>query len=216
MILFDLDGTLVDTAQDLGHALNLQRELHGLAHLPMHAIRPFASHGSKGLVGLGFNLTPEDEGFEQMRIEYLDLYDQVFTRSPVLFDGVGDLLEKLHQNDIKWGIVTNKPRRFAAPLIESMQITTPMACLVCGDDAALPKPAPDTLFMACEQASAKADNCFYVGDAERDIQAGNAAGMKTIVALWGYIGDLDQPLAWGADIAIGHPSELWAFISPDH
>ena len=213
MILFDLDGTLVDTAPDLGYALNLQRELHGLAHLPMEAIRPFASHGSKGLLNIGFDLTPEDETFEEMRAEYLDLYDQVFTRSPVLFDGVEELLAKLHQRDIKWGVVTNKPRRFAAPLIDSMQLITPMACLVCGDDAPLPKPAPDTLFMACEQSLVKPECCFYVGDAERDIEAGNAASMKTVVALWGYIDTSDKPMKWGADFAINHPLELISLIN---
>ncbi len=213
MILFDLDGTLVDTAPDLAYALNLQRELHGLAHLPMEAIRPFASHGSKGLLNIGFDLTPEDETFEEMRAEYLDLYDQVFTRSPVLFDGVEELLAKLHQRDIKWGVVTNKPRRFAAPLIDSMQLITPMACLVCGDDAPLPKPAPDTLFMACEQSLVKPDCCFYVGDAERDIEAGNAASMKTVVALWGYIDTADKPMKWGADFAINHPLELISLIN---
>ena len=213
MILFDLDGTLVDTAPDLAYALNLQRELHGLAHLPMEAIRPFASHGSKGLLNIGFDLTPEDETFEEMRAEYLDLYDQVFTRSPVLFDGVEELLAKLHQRDIKWGVVTNKPRRFAAPLIDSMQLITPMACLVCGDDAPLPKPAPDTLFMACEQSLVKPECCFYVGDAERDIEAGNAASMKTVVALWGYIDTADKPMKWGADFAINHPLELISLVN---
>jgi phosphoglycolate phosphatase len=212
MILFDLDGTLVDTAPDLGYALNLQRELHGLAHLPIEAIRPFASHGSKGLLNIGFGLTPEDDSFETMRIEYLDLYDQVFTRSPVLFNGVGKLLANLQKSDIKWGVVTNKPRRFAAPLIESMQLRTTMACLVCGDDAALPKPAPDSLLMACEQSLVKPEDCLYVGDAERDIEAGNAAGMKTVVALWGYIDTTDKPVTWGADFAIDHPSELIALM----
>ena len=212
MILFDLDGTLVDTAPDLGYALNLQRELHGLAHLPIEAIRPFSSHGSKGLLNIGFGLTPEDESFETMRIEYLDLYDQVFTRSPVLFNGVGELLANLQKSDIKWGVVTNKPRRFAAPLIESMQLRTTMACLVCGDDAALPKPAPDSLLMACEQSLVKPEDCLYVGDAERDIEAGNAAGMKTVVALWGYIDTTDKPATWGADFAIDHPSELIALM----
>ena len=213
MILFDLDGTLVDTAPDLGYALNLQRELHGLTHLPMEAIRPFASHGSKGLLRIGFDLTPEDETFEEMRVEYLDLYDQVFTRSPVLFDGVEELLAKLHQRDIKWGVVTNKPRRFAAPLIDSMQLITPMACLVCGDDAPLPKPAPDTLLMACKQSLVKPECCFYVGDAERDIEAGNAASMKTVVALWGYIDTTDKPMKWGADFEINHPLELITLIN---
>lgn len=213
MILFDLDGTLVDTAPDLGYALNLQRERHGLTALPMETIRPFASHGSKGLLSVGFNINPEDASFESMRAEYLNLYDQVFTRSPTLFDGVGDLLMSLHQHGIKWGVVTNKPRRFAAPLLDSMQLNTPMACLVCGDDAPLPKPAPDTLFLACEQAYAAPKDCFYVGDAARDIEAGNAAGMKTVTALWGYIDDMDQPATWGAHFSIQHPSELMALIS---
>lgn len=212
MILFDLDGTLVDTAPDLGYALNLQRELHGLAHLPMEAIRPFASHGSKGLLNIGFELTPDDETFEAMRVEYLDLYDQVFTRSPVLFDGVAELLASLQKRDIRWGVVTNKPRRFAAPLIESMHLSIPMACLVCGDDAPLPKPAPDSLLMACEQSLVKPEHCLYVGDAERDIEAGNAAGMKTVVALWGYIDVTDRPMNWGANFAINNPLELLDFI----
>jgi len=213
MILFDLDGTLVDTAPDLGFALNLQRERHGLAHLSMNVIRPFASHGSKGLLKIGFDLTPEDDVFEEMRVEYLNLYDQVFTRSPVLFEGMGDLLENLQQKGIKWGVVTNKPRRFAAPLIESMQLTTSMTCLICGDDAVLPKPAPDTLFMACEQSLVKPEHCLYVGDAERDIEAGNAAGMKTVVAMWGYIDTNDMPTTWGADFTIKHPSELIALMA---
>jgi phosphoglycolate phosphatase len=212
MILFDLDGTLVDTAPDLGYALNLQREHHGLAHLPMDAIRPFASHGSKGLLNIGFDLTPDDETFEAMRVEYLDLYDQVFTRSPVLFDGVAELLAGLQKLDIRWGVVTNKPRRFAAPLIESMHLSNSMVCLVCGDDAPLPKPAPDTLFMACEQSLVKPEHCLYVGDAERDIKAGNAAGMKTVVALWGYLDVTDRPMNWGANFAINYPSELIALM----
>lgn len=212
MILFDLDGTLVDTAPDLGYALNLQRERHGLAPLSMEVIRPFASHGSKGLLNIGFGLSPEDDTFEAMRVEYLDLYDQVFTRSPVLFDGVGDLLTVLQRHEVKWGVVTNKPRRFAAPLLESMRLETPMACLVCGDDAPLPKPAPDTLFLACEQANVIPVDCFYVGDAVRDIEAGNAAGMKTVTALWGYIDVTDQPMTWGAHFSINHPSELMTIV----
>lgn len=212
MILFDLDGTLVDTAPDLGYALNLQRERHGLEALPMDVIRPFASHGSKGLLRVGFNLGPEDRAFEDMRVEYLDLYDQVFTRAPVLFKGVAELLSYLEENEIQWGVVTNKPRRFSAPLLEAMQLHQRMACLVCGDDAALPKPAPDTLFMACEQSSVNPIDCFYVGDAERDIAAGNAAGMRTVVALYGYIDASDKPDGWGADFSIEQPTDLLDLI----
>lgn len=213
MILFDLDGTLVDTAPDLGYALNLQRERHGLAPLAMDIIRPYASHGSKGLLGIGFNLSPEDAQFGAMRTEYLDLYDQVFARSPVLFEGVEELLHHLEQNNIPWGVVTNKPRRFSAPLLKAMALDNRAACLVCGDDAALPKPAPDTLFLACEQAKVNPNSCFYVGDAARDIEAGNAAGMRTVVALYGYIDAADQPATWGADFSITHPQQLISLIS---
>lgn len=213
MILFDLDGTLVDTAPDLGYALNLQRERHGLAPLTMDIIRPYASHGSKGLLGVGFNLTPEDAQFDAMRTEYLDLYDQVFARSPVLFEGVEELLSHLEQNNIAWGVVTNKPRRFSAPLLKAMALDNRAACLVCGDDAALPKPAPDTLFLACEQAKVNPNSCFYIGDAARDIEAGNAAGMRTVVALYGYIDETDQPATWGADFFIAHPRQLIPLIS---
>ena len=213
MILFDLDGTLVDTAPDLGYALNLQRERHGLVPLSMDVIRPYASHGSKGLLAIGFNLTPDDASFDAMRTEYLDLYDQVFARSPVLFDGVAELLSHLEQNNIAWGVVTNKPRRFSAPLLEAIGLNDRMACLVCGDDAALPKPAPDTLFLACEQTNVSPDRCLYVGDAERDIEAGNSAGMRTVVAMYGYIDASDQPASWGANFSIAHPKQLIALIS---
>ena len=184
MILFDLDGTLVDTAPDLGLALNLQRQKHGLQDLPIDVIRPYASHGSKGLLSIGFGLSDKDDLFHAMRIEYLDLYDEVFTRNPVLFDGVSELLDFIESQSIQWGVVTNKPRRFSAPLIDSMGLAERMTCLVCGDDADRPKPAPDTLFLACKLADVNPEDCFYVGDAERDIQAGNAAGMETVVAMF--------------------------------
>lgn len=212
MILFDLDGTLVDTAPDLGYALNLQRERHGLAPLPQCDIRPYASHGSKGLLAVGFNLVPEDGRFPAMREEYLNLYDQVFTRSPVLFDGIAEVLQEIEQRRIPWGIVTNKPRRFSEPLIKAMQLDQRVSCLVCGDDTVRAKPHPDTLLMACKMTGIKAGNCVYVGDAERDIQAGRAAGMKTIVALFGYIDADDNPGKWGADAMISSPAELLAFL----
>jgi 2-phosphoglycolate phosphatase len=213
MILFDLDGTLVDTAPDLAYALNLQRERHGLEALPLDLIRPFASHGSKGLLKIGFNLQAQDAAFESMRTEYLNLYDEVFARSPVLFDGIHELLSYIEANNIPWGIVTNKPRRFSAPLLSAMGLDARVACLVCGDDAALPKPAPDTLLMACQQTKVEPAHCFYVGDAARDIEAGNAAGMQTVVALYGYLDDTDQPMEWGANFSIQHPAELIPLIS---
>jgi len=201
LVLFDLDGTLVDTAVDLGLALNLQLTRHGKPALAHELIRPVASHGTTGLLKLGFDITPTDIDFENKRIEYLDLYESVFTRNPVLLPGISELLSQLDAQSVRWGIVTNKQRRFSVDLIKAIKhaggnLFDGSACLVCGDDARLPKPAPDTLLLACRQTSSDPNTCIYVGDAERDIQAGRAAGMKTIVALFGYIADamIEAPL----------------------
>lgn len=212
MILFDLDGTLVDTAHDLAYALNLQRERHGLVALPLDVIRPYASHGSKGLLSIGFGLSPEADIFSAMREEYLALYDQVLTRKPILFDGIADLLTLLETKGQSWGVVTNKPRRFTQPLMEHIGLLQRAACVVSGDDAVRPKPYPDTLLLACSQAEVSPQTCWYVGDAERDIQAGKAAGMKTVVALYGYLDVADKPEAWGADKFINQPLELLGLI----
>jgi N-acetyl-D-muramate 6-phosphate phosphatase len=211
-ILFDLDGTLVDTAPDLGYALNLQLQRHGKAPLSDAAIRPFASHGSRGLIGLGFGITPQDDSFIKMRDEYLALYDTVFTRSPVLLPGIAELLQAIENKGLKWGIVTNKPRRFTEGLIESMALHKRAACVVSGDDAPQPKPSPATLLLACSQVGVKPEHCMYVGDAERDIIAGKAAGMQTVVALFGYIDVTDRPHEWGADVLINTPNELLEII----
>ena len=207
-ILFDLDGTLVDTAPDLGHALNIQLERHGRKPLSDSTIRPFASHGSKGLLGLGFGITPKDADFLAKREEYLNIYDEVFTRSPKLLDGMAALLQAIENKGLKWGIVTNKPRRFTNRLIESMGLHLRPACVVSGDDAPQPKPSPATLLLACNQIDVKPEHCIYVGDAERDVQAAKAAGMKTVVALFGYIDSTDKPAEWGADAMIAQPKEL--------
>jgi N-acetyl-D-muramate 6-phosphate phosphatase len=213
-ILFDLDGTLVDTAPDLGYALNLQLKKHGKKPLSDAAVRPFASHGSRGLIGLGFGITPADNHFIAIRDEYLSIYDTVFTRSPVLLPGIAALLEVIENKNLRWGIVTNKPRRFTVPLIESMGLHKRAACVVSGDDAPQPKPSPATLLLACDKVGVKPENCIYVGDAERDIQAGKAAGMKTVVALFGYIDVTDKPQAWGADALIQSPDELLNELTP--
>lgn len=214
-VLFDLDGTLVDTAPDLAHALNLQLKRHGKLPLAYEAIRPFASHGSRGLVGLGFAITPKDDNFLAMRDEYLSIYESVFTRSPVLLPGMAGLLQAIETKGLKWGIVTNKPRRFTLPLIESMgmDLSKRAASVVSGDDASQPKPSPATLLLACSQVGVKPKNCMYVGDAERDIIAGKAAGMQTVAALFGYIDVTDKPAEWGADVLIKTPTELLNIFS---
>lgn len=209
-ILFDLDGTLVDTAPDLGYALNIQLQRHGKEPLSDEKIRPFASHGSRGLIGLGFGITPADANFIAMRDEYLSIYNTVFTRSPALLPGIADLLQAIELKSLNWGIVTNKPRRFTIGLIESMglNLQNRAVCVVCGDDAPQPKPSPATLLMACQQIGVAAENCMYVGDAERDVQAAKAAGIQTVVALFGYIDASDKPAEWDADALIETPDEL--------
>ncbi len=217
MVLFDLDGTLVDTAHDLGLALNLQLARYGKPALIHNEIWPVASHGSRGLLALGFGITPADKNFEAMKTEYLDLYESVFTNNPSFLPGIAELLKQFELEGIKWGIVTNKPRRFSVDLTKAVtmgasNLYEQAACLVCGDDAPQPKPAPDTLLMACKETSTTPSNCVYVGDAERDVQAGRAAGMKTIVALFGYIAESDKPAEWCADAMISKPSELLSLL----
>jgi phosphoglycolate phosphatase len=211
-VLFDLDGTLADTAPDLGLALNLQRERHGLPPLSQSVIRPYASHGSRGLLGIGFGLTPEDEAFGAMRDEYLDLYDSVFTRSPQLFAGMAETLETLEKRGLAWGVVTNKPARFTGRLMVALGLEQRAACIVSGDDAARPKPHPDTLLLACTRVRCAPESCIYVGDAERDIVAGQAAGMRTVVARYGYLDADDMPEGWRADFMIESPGDLPALL----
>ncbi len=212
-ILFDLDGTLVDTASDLGHALNLQLQQYGKSPLPDSVIRPFASHGSRGLLHLGFGITPADAHFIQMRDEYLDLYEGVLTRSPLLFDGMQAILEGIVAKGLSWGIVTNKPRRFTVPLVKSLGLYHNAICVISGDDAPQPKPSPATLLLACEKAQVHAKECIYIGDAERDIEAGRAAGMYTAIAMYGYIHTTDRPLTWGADALVNTPHDILKLIN---
>ena len=215
IVLFDLDGTLVDTAPDLGLALNMQRQRHGLPDLPQDVIRPHASHGSRGLLGIGFGLLPEHADFPAMRDEYLDLYAEVLTVSPLMFAGIADLLAAIENAGLCWGVVTNKPRRFTRPLLDAMGLTARAACVVSGDDAARPKPAPDTLLLACAEANCQPTRAVYVGDAERDIQAGRAAGMRTVVACYGYLDAHDRPESWDSDMLIDSPAELIARLDLD-
>lgn len=211
-VLFDLDGTLVDTAPDLGLALNMQLQRHGLAPLPAESIRPVASHGTGALLQLGFKLSPSDADFITMRDEYLAIYEQVLANAPTLFDGVAELLEQLERENILWGIVTNKPKRFTIPMMQAMGLDRRAACIVSADDAPRAKPYPDTLFLACELIKKSAQDCMYIGDAERDITAGAAAGMRTVAALYGYLSAADKPQEWGADFLISHPREVAALL----
>lgn len=217
-VLFDLDGTLVDTAHDLGLALNILLARYGKPALTHDVIWPVASHGSRGLLALGFGITPANDDFEAKKLEYLDLYETVYTNKAIFLPGIEDMLDALDARGIKWGIVTNKPRRFSVNLTKAVNMGDKSlyersACLLCGDDAPQPKPSPETLLMACKETSTKPSECIYVGDAERDVQAGKAAGMKTVVALFGYIAETDKPLEWNADMFIKTPQDLLAYLN---
>lgn len=211
-VLFDLDGTLADTALDLGYALNEQRRRHGLPPLPHEVIRPHASHGARGLLALGFGITPQDENFAAMREEYLALYAQHICRHTRLFPGIPQVLTTLEQRAIAWGIVTNKPSRFTHPLLEQLDLTKRAATIVSGDTTTNSKPHPEPLLHACQVIAVPASACLYVGDAERDVEAALAAGMQVIIANYGYLGPDDQPQTWHAHGIIETPQEILNYL----
>ncbi|MDA8129761.1 MAG: HAD-IA family hydrolase [Betaproteobacteria bacterium] len=213
-VLFDLDGTLVDTAADLGYALNLQRARYGLAPLADEIIRPQASHGARGLLGLGFDLHPDDARFAPMREEFLELYAANICRRSAPFPGIPELLDALERRGLAWGVVTNKPARFTEPLMSILDLAERAACIVSGDTAPQPKPHPAPMLAAADLCGAKPETCLYLGDAERDIQAANAAGMPALIAAWGYLDAADEPHTWGAHAAIHHPLETLDHLAP--
>lgn len=211
-VLFDLDGTLVDTAPDLGYALNLQRGVHGLPPLAFEVIRPQASHGARGLLHLGFGITPEDSGFSPMRQEFLQLYADNICRHSRLFDGMNEVLKELESRNLPWGVVTNKPARFTEPLLSLLDLAERAACIVSGDTCPEPKPHPGPLLFASQQVGVPPENCLYVGDAERDIESARNAGMPCIVAHYGYLDTNDQPHNWGALGMVSSPEEILDYL----
>jgi len=215
IVLFDLDGTFADTAPDLAHALNQTLQLHGEPTMSLEQIRPAVSHGGVALIKLGFHIEPDDDGFESKRKDLLRLYEQDICRHTSLFPGMETLLEHLDNIRIPWGIVTNKPEWLTNPLMEQLQMVERAACIVSGDTTANPKPHPEPILYACKQAGGhNPSECIYVGDAKRDIEAGNRAGTTTLVARFGYIDDNDNPDDWGADGAIDHPAQILEWLDP--
>lgn len=207
-VLFDLDGTLVDTAPDLGHALNCMRARRDMALVPEQLIRGQASHGSQGLIKLGFGIRQTDPQFEHLRQEFLALYAENLTTRSTLFPGMDTLLNQLEQRDIAWGVVTNKPARFSEPLLKHLGLRDRMACLVSGDTCPRPKPDPQPMWHASRTINVPVERCLYVGDAERDVQAARAVGMPVVVAMYGYLSEQDCPHEWSGDAYIQNPCEL--------
>ena len=212
-VLFDLDGTLADTAPDLAFALNETLKLNDKPQLPYEDIRPHVSHGGIALVKLGFKLEPDHPDFETYRDQFLDIYKKNIAAQTRLFEGMDDLLNKLEQNSILWGVVTNKPSWLTDPLMDALSLTQRAACIVSGDTLAERKPHPAPILYACQQTGAEPNECLYVGDAQRDIEAGNRAGLTTLAALFGYIEDDDDPGQWQADAMINHPSDVLNWLN---
>ncbi|MBU1224229.1 MAG: phosphoglycolate phosphatase [Gammaproteobacteria bacterium] len=212
-VLFDLDGTLVDTAPDLGYALNLQRARHGLPPLANDVIRPQASHGARGLLGVGFELHPDDTRFAPMREEFLQLYADNICRHSRPFPGIPELLAELEARGLKWGVVTNKPAAFTEPLMSILDLAERAACIVSGDTCPHSKPHPAPMLIAAELCGVAPAQCLYLGDAERDIEAARAAAMPALVAAWGYLDAADEPHTWGAHAQIRHPIETLDFLA---
>jgi len=206
-VLFDLDGTLADTAPDLAYALNHMREARGLPALPLSLTRPVTSLGARGMLNVGFNMTPEHADYQAMREEFLDLYARDLCRETRLFPGMAELLDELERRDFLWGVVTNKAERFTHPLLKLLGVHHRAACIVGGDTTGRIKPDPAPLVAAAERMNLPPAACVYLGDDRRDVEAARAAGMKPVVARFGYLNGND-PEAWRADAMIDEPIEL--------
>ena len=212
-ILFDLDGTLADTADDLANALNAIRLNHGLTSLPNQVIRPTVSLGGDAMIKLGFNLKKGNTDFESTRDEFLNYYRANIAKETRMFDGMEKLLLILENENIPWGIVTNKPSWLTEPLLKAMSLDKRAACVISGDTLKQRKPHPAPILHACKLMSSDPTTTLYIGDAQRDIEAGRRAGTKTLIALYGYIDIDDNPANWDADSMVSSPIEIYDKLS---
>ena len=211
-VLFDLDGTLVDTAPDMAGALNRLREEHGLDALPYDRLRPYVSRGSNGLLGVGFGAGPSDAERAELIERFLAIYNARLCDESKPFDGMSAALDWLEARGVPWGIVTNKPGWLARPLLDRLGLSARAGCLVSGDCLPERKPHPRPLLYAAELLDVAPAACIYVGDDLRDVEAGRAAGMGTVVARWGYVPPDQDPAEWGADLQIESPDALLAWL----
>ena len=212
-VLFDLDGTFADTAPDLAAALNHTRATRHLPPLPIEVLRPQASHGSRGLLKVGFDIEPEHPDYNKLRDIFLDYYAKNICVKTQLFGDTARLIDTLEQRGIKWGIVTNKPHRFTVPLMQALSMASRAACLISGDTCTHAKPHPEPMLKACEIIGISPAQCLYLGDDLRDMQAANAVGMRGIIANYGYVSADASVENWNAHGSINKPTELLDFIT---
>ena len=207
-VLFDLDGTLIDSAPDLGAAADKMRTDRGLPSLPLMDYRPMAGAGARGMLGVAFGMATDHADFEAFKHEFFKNYEACMTERTYAFDGVADLIAQLNQAGLKWGVVTNKSERFALPLTRAMPLFNTAQTIVGGDTTPHAKPHPAPLLEAARQIGVSPEKCLYVGDDERDIIAGRAAGMPTVAAAYGYLGKTPGTDHWKADATITTPAQL--------
>jgi N-acetyl-D-muramate 6-phosphate phosphatase len=208
VVLFDLDGTLADTAPDLAGAANRMRQRRGLPALPVDRLRPVASAGARGMIGVALGKSPADAEFEALRDEFLAEYAAALDVDSRLFDGVPELLARLEGVGLPWGVVTNKAMRFTGPVLDALGLAQRAAVVIAGDTTPYAKPHPEPLFEACRRVSAEPARAIYVGDDLRDIQAARAAGMPCVAAAYGYLGEHGDVSAWAADHIVPQPLDL--------
>ncbi|WP_219209523.1 phosphoglycolate phosphatase [Variovorax boronicumulans] len=212
-VLFDLDGTLVDSAPELGAAADKMRTDRGLPSLPLARYRPMAGAGARGMLGIAFDITPQSPGFEALREEFFVNYEARMLLNTHVFDGVAELIDSLTRRGLAWGIVTNKSKRFTDPLARSIPVFASAGAVVSGDTTPHAKPHPEPLFEAARRLGLAPAQCIYVGDDERDIVAGRAAGMRTVAATYGYMGAQADAALWQADGAIDSPMALLQWLN---
>ena len=211
-VLFDLDGTLIDTAPDMAAALEILCDEEQHTRLSYDEVRPIVSNGSVALITLAFGEKLDTQTLERLKKRYLEIYQDHLAVHSQLFDEMDELLLQLENNDIKWGVVTNKPGWLTEPLMKALGLHHRAACIVSSDSTENRKPHPEPMFYACKLTNAEPEECVYVGDARRDIEAGQNAGMKTIIAEYGYIADSENTLEWRADHHIQSPSQILALL----
>jgi phosphoglycolate phosphatase len=212
-VLFDLDGTLIDSAPDLGAAVDKMRVDRGMPSLPLLHYRPMAGAGARGMIGLAFGFTPEHPEYDALKEEFFCNYENCMTERTFAFEGVSQMIEALVSAKLPWGVVTNKSKRFAEPLTQGMSLFETVAVVISGDTTPHAKPHPAPLLEAARRLGIAPEACVYVGDDERDIVAGHAANMKTVAATYGYLGAHSDVETWGAHAQIHSPSELLNLIS---
>ena len=212
-VLFDLDGTLIDSAPDLGAAADKMRTDRGLPSFPLERYRPMAGAGARGMLGEAFGMSPDHPEFPAMREEFFVNYESRMTELTSIFEGVPEMLGQILERNLAWGVVTNKAARFTGPLTRAMPLFSTATAVVSGDTTPHAKPHPAPLLEAAARLKLAPEQCIYVGDDERDITAGLAAGMGTVAARYGYLGIKSNPLAWGAHATIKSPRELLQLLA---